>query len=96
MRKESKKKLAHLHDLQNYNKKSNICVITVLMYGIGGEIDPELNAAEQRIQIYAHRCSPNSFLTKLQKKFNGGRIAFSTIGATGYPFFNKRTLICVS
>ena len=49
MRKESKEKLAHLHDLQNYNKKSNICVITVLMYGIGGEIDPELNAAEQRI-----------------------------------------------
>ena len=38
------KKLAHLHDLQNYNKKSN--VITVLMYGIGGEIGIELNAAE--------------------------------------------------
>ena len=66
------------------------------MYGIGGEIDPELNAAEQRIQIYARKCSPDSFLTKLQKKFIGGRIAFSTIGATGYPVLNKRTLICVS
>lgn len=66
------------------------------MCGIGGEIDTELNAAEQRIQIYAHKCSSNLFLIKLQKKFNGGRIAFSAMAATGYPFFNKRTLICIS